>query len=380
MRLRTLLVSSPHAPLEETGWNAVGVRVRAHEGFSLIGEALGEEALGFASLSRPDLLIVAWSAAFEGLLGELRAAVPEARLLLVNGPEGMEGVTSLENLEAALERIHAETDRKASARPSRGKLLVVYGAKGGSGRSQLATNLAIALVRGTARETILFDGALEHGEQDLYLNVQPPGLSGVSAAHGLEGAFAAHPTGIKLLASSSSEPTLSGARLGQLLQGLLQRDAWIVADTHPSLRELNRELLAHAERVYVPMAPDLSHLRAMQRELALCRDHGIDTSRFEFACWSERSEVSREDMARTLKRPIDWIMPYDPGRVRSAINQGIPILQSDPRGPLAKELARMVAALGESRPTMALVANHAQPWQGVLNWLRRGPAPNGFGT
>jgi Flp pilus assembly CpaE family ATPase len=350
-------------------------------GFSLIGEALGEEAIGFASLSRPDLLIVAWGAGSEALVAGLRAACPEARFLLVDGPAGMEDASSLENLDAALARIASERARTLPERPRPGKLIVVYGPKGGSGRSQLATNLAIALSRGTSRETIVLDGAFEHGEQDLFLNLQAPGLSAVTSPQRLDAALVAHPTGVKLLASNASDLPLTPDGLAPLLGWLKQRDAWTVVDTHPSLKDFNRLFLGEADRVYVPLSLDLSHLRALQRDLAACRERGIDTSRFEFVCLAERSEVTREDAARTLKRPVDWSLPHDPGRVRAAINQGIPILQSDPRGPLARELSRMVASMGESRQTMALVTTHAQqPWQGLLNWLRRGPAPNGFGA
>ena len=380
MIMRTLLVSSPQAPAADAAWTAVGAQVRANAAFSLIGEAVGEEAIGFASLSRPDLLIVAWSDGASAMIAGLRAATPEARMLVMEAPAGVDGATGHADLAAALERIATESSRTPSERPRKGKLIVVYGPKGGSGRSQLATNLAIALSRGTSRETVLFDAALEHGEQDLFLNLPPYGLAGVTAPHHLDAAMVSHPTGVKLLAAKSSDGPLASERLGQLLSWLSQRDAWIVADTHPSLQDVNAMLLREADKVFVPMNLDLSHLRALQRELAACREKGIDTSRFEFVAWSERSDVSREDAARTLKRPVDWSLPYDPGRVRAAINQGIPILQSDPRGALAKELSRMVAVMGESRQSMALVTLQAQPWQGLLNWLRRGPAPNGFGV
>jgi Flp pilus assembly CpaE family ATPase len=380
MMLRTLLVSSPQAPVDPSAWSDVGPRLRAHAGFSLIGEALGEEAIGFASLSRPDLLIVAWNARSDALMEGLQAACPEARVLLVDGPEGKDGVTSLSKLDEALDRIVAEMTRKPPERPRTGKLIVVYSPKGGSGRSQLATNLAIALSRGTSRETIVLDAGMTHGEQDLFLNLQPPGFAAITTPHRLDAALATHPSGVKLMAPTASEAPPTPERLAQILGWLQQRDAWIVADTHPSQTEVNRTLLREADRVYVPLNLDLSHLRAIQRELASCREQGIDTSRFEFVAWGERSEVSREDAARTLKRPIDWSLPYDPGRVRAAINQGIPILQSDPRGALARELTRLVAAMGEPRQTMALMTLQPQPWHGFLNWLRRGPTPNGFGA
>lgn len=380
MKLRTLLVSTAQKASEDAAWSGVAARIRAHADYSLIAEAIGEEARGFASISRPDVIILGAGSEAEALAPALRAACPEARLLILDAPEGTEGAMPESELEAALDRLVREAQLKPAPSRRPGKLLVVHSPKGGAGCSQLATNLAIALVRGTARETILLDGGLAYGEQDLFLNLSPRPLSSVSAPHHVDAALLPHPTGIKLLASLPSEPIMSMDDLARLLGWLQQRDAWIVVDTHPALGDLNRFFLREASRVYLPMFLDLSHIRALQRELASCREAGIDTSRFEFVSWGERSEVSRGDASRTLKRPIDWSLPYDPGRVRAAINQGIPILQAEPRGAMAKELARMVAALEESPRTMALVAAQSNPWQGLLNWLRRGPEPNGFGV
>lgn len=379
MTLRALLVSSPHPTPDASGWSGVGTRVRRHPRFTLIGEAFGEEAIGFASLSRPDLLIVDAATRSEAWIAGLRDSCPEARLIVV-GPVEASDVIAYTALDATLDTLAAQLSHPASERPRTGNLLVVFSPKGGSGRSQLATNLAIALSRATSRETILFDAALSHGEQDLFLNLQPQGLASLSSPHRLDAHLASHPTGVKLLASSPTESDLSLDRVKQIVSWLQQRDAWIVADTHPLLSDLNRHLLREADRVLVPFNLDLSHLRALQRVLAALREESVDTSCFELVAWGERSEVSREDAARTLKRPVDWVLPFDPGKVRAAINQGIPLLQSEPRGPLARELSRLVATMGDSCQTTALVPIATPPWQGILNWLKRGPAPNGFGA
>ncbi|HEY8468073.1 MAG TPA: hypothetical protein VIL18_00455, partial [Longimicrobiales bacterium] len=80
-----------------------------------------------------------------------------------------------EALSGALERIQRKlgaTPREGQARAP-GRLLAFFSAKGGSGSTTLATNVAIHLHRLTGKPTLLVDLDLELGEVALFLGVQP---------------------------------------------------------------------------------------------------------------------------------------------------------------------------------------------------------------
>jgi pilus assembly protein CpaE len=264
------------------------------------------------------------------------------------------------------------------ARP--GKIIACYSPKGGAGRSTLAVNLAIALFRATGRETILVDGACFHGDLDLFLNLQPQqGLASVLAGSRLDGALCPHPTGIKLLGWTKGDREEAAEKLRNLMHLLRQRDAWVVVDTHPALREANRVVLELSDRVYVPMFLDIAHIRGIQRDLSQWREERLDTARFELVAWGEKSDVSRQEAGKILRRGIDFQLHADPVGARSAINQGVPLLQADPRGAFARDLDRLIASFTEPQ-TRALVEFKAvNPFEQFIAWVKKGPA-TGFGA
>ena len=256
---------------------------------------------------------------------------------------------------------------------ARGVLLACYGPKGGAGRSTLATNLAIALRQATARETLLFDAACQFGELDLFLNLQPRlGIPTVLGGGHLDAALTPHPTGLHLLGWTKSDRSVSPEKLKGLLQNLRQRDAWIVIDTHPALNEINRVVLELADRIFVPFFLDLAHLRALQRDLTLLTEGGCDVGRAELVAWAEKSDLSWHDAANIIRRPISYQLPYDPEAARSAINQGVPMIQGDPHGAFAREMYKLIEPLLGPRSTALVSLQH--PLSGLLAWFRRGTA------
>ncbi|HEY9899504.1 MAG TPA: hypothetical protein V6D00_10010 [Pantanalinema sp.] len=371
--------------------------IRGLEGCDLIGEVHeGEAGIHFASLCQPDLVLVGMSDQTLDTARRLQAVAPWARLVALGTPEDEGGRLALmqagvsdfvstserASLIQLLERLAAPDTvpdgLNDGATP--GKIITCYGPKGGAGRSTLAVNLAIALFRTTGRETLLVDGALHHGDLDLFLNLQPQqGIASVLAGSRLEGALCPHPSGIKLLGWTKGDHDQSPDKLRSLLHLLRQRDAWVVVDTHPALREVNRTILELSDRVYLPMFLDIAHIRSIQRDLALWREERLDTARFELVAWGEKSDVSRQEAGKILRRGIDLALHADPVSARSAINQGVPVLQADPRGALARDLDRMITAFTEPQTRALVQLKPANPFEQFVAWFKKGPA-TGFGA
>ncbi len=370
--------------------------LRAHAACQVIGEVTdGEDGLHFASLSQPDLVVLGLSGDALDTVRRLGATVPWAKLMVVglelDDPRRLSfiqaGVSECvpaedaKALKAAIERLaKPEPGPELNGDQRLGRLVAVYSPKGGIGRSTLATNLAIGLYRATGRETILLDGAFHLGDLDLMLNVQPQqGIASVLSGSRLDGALASHPTGIKLLGWTRGDRHIKTDKLKSLLLWLKQRDCWVVADTHPAMPETNRTILAHADRTFVPMGLDVTQIRALQRDFADLQEAGVDTRGFELVTWGEKSDVSRQEAAKILKRSLDWVLPHEPSAARHAINQGIPILQADPRGALAREVERLVLTFGEASTTAIVPLKAGNPFGQLVSWLRKGPAA-GYGA
>ncbi|MBO9542263.1 hypothetical protein J7643_16865 [bacterium] len=371
--------------------------IRNLENCQLIGEVHeGEAGIHFASLCQPDLVLVGISEDTLGTARRLQTVAPWAKVVALGTPEdeasrlalmqaGVSDFVPTEeraSLIQLLERLAApETVPEGlDDGPHPGKVIACYSPKGGAGRSTLAVNLAIALFRATGRETILVDGACFHGDLDLFLNLQPPqGIASVLAGGRLDGALCPHPTGIKLLGWTKGDREEAPEKLRNLVHLLRQRDAWVVVDSHPALRAINRVILELSDRVYVPMFLDIAHIRALQRDLAQWREDRLDTARFELVAWGEKSDVSRQEAGKILRRGIDFQLQADPVGARSAINQGVPMLQAEPRGAFARDLDRLIASFTEPQTRALVQLKAANPLEQFIAWIKKGPA-TGFGA
>lgn len=388
--LRTLLLA------DDATRDRYRAHLRDHADCQVIGEVTdGEDGLHFASLSQPDLVVMGLSPDALETVRRLNATVPWAKLLVLglelDDPRRLSfiqaGVAECvppedsKALKAAIERLaKPEPAPEGLGDPRPGRLIACYSPKGGVGRSTLATNLAIGLYRATGRETILVDGGFHLGDLDLMLGLQlQQGIASVLAGSRLDGALAPHPTGIKLLGWTRGDRHIKTDKLKSLLTWLKQRDCWVVVDTHPGMPETNRVILASADRTFVPMGLEVTQIRALQRDLVDLQEAGVDTRGFELVAWGEKSDVSRQEVAKILKRPLEWVLPHEPVTARHAINQGIPMLQADPRGALARELERMVLTLGEASTTALVPLKAGNPFGQLMSWLRKGPAA-GYGA
>src|SRR5690606_7806138 len=120
-------------------------------------------------------------------------------------------------IEAAIEQFAGdvlERSRRVPAVPAQeddsevGKVVVVTSAKGGSGKTVTATNLALLLTRHQGKRVVLVDADLQFGDCCLVLQLEPR-FTMVNAAHEmhhldsamLDSLLTEHPSGLKVLAA-----------------------------------------------------------------------------------------------------------------------------------------------------------------------------------
>src|SRR5690606_7500741 len=93
-------------------------------------------------------------------------------------------------------------------RSEEGRIITVMSAKGGSGKTVLATNLALLLNRVPDKKVVLVDADLQFGDVCLVLQLEPR-FTMVNAAHELyhldaeliDSLLTEHPSGLKVLAA-----------------------------------------------------------------------------------------------------------------------------------------------------------------------------------
>jgi pilus assembly protein CpaF len=254
------------------------------------------------------------------------------------------------------------------------RLVVVFGAKGGLGRSAIAANLAIALARRTKKSTLLWDADWwGGGSLGSYLDLDPaPGhwRAVLLRRQGLPEALAEHASGVKLLAAPPASETMPPhpSELARLVGMLAEHHEWIVVDTtHPGLTlEPMVALWDLACAVLPVVTPDITVLHATGAILDHARSmrYPVDRVHPVLNRAGTVAELGADDVSDHLQRPLIAQVPSNVALVES-LNRGQPLLLSAPQNPVSQALVRLgqgVAALPATDLSRSLKA-----------WVSRAP-------
>ncbi|APC15222.1 hypothetical protein BLL42_05605 [Pseudomonas frederiksbergensis] len=249
-----------------------------------------------------------------------------------------------EELQAALGRMLMEAH---AGEGTTGKLIAVMNAKGGSGATMLACNLAHQLsIRGGS--TLLLDLDLQFGSVAHCLDVQTT-HSHVDVLQQIEAldnvalrGFCSHfsPT-LHVLGGRTGELCLpQDVRLEQLETLLrLARSTydWVVVDLPRQIDHLTGVTLEQADRVYIVVQQSISHLKDATRLARILReDLGLQGSRLQVVVnrYNKNSPISLKDISEALRCTDLQKLPNDYAVVSESQNTGVPLELHVPRAPI----------------------------------------------
>ncbi|OHC30167.1 MAG: hypothetical protein A2Y50_10970 [Pseudomonadales bacterium RIFCSPLOWO2_12_59_9] len=363
-----LLISSRDAValhhLEDISQRASGLQVSTR----LVSNGHTDPLYGLEQL--PDFLLLGVSHLWrEELAALLQRPAHERPPLLVCGPlnehEGMRLAmqagardflpepVAAEELLAALSRMVKETRGSSS-----GKLLAVINAKGGSGATLLACNLAHQL-SAKGGDTLLLDLDLQFGSVAHYLDVQP-NHSHVEVLQQIDGmdsmalrGFCNHfsPT-LHVLGGRENELCLPmDVRLEQLEALLhLARSSydWVVVDLPRQIDHLTGITLEQADRVFIVVQQSISHLKDASRLARILRDElGVQGSHLQIVVnrYNKAAPITLRDIAAALQCSELQKLPNDFAVVSESQNTGVPLGLQAPRAPITLALHELTIDL-----------------------------------
>ncbi len=259
-------------------------------------------------------------------------------------------------IEAAIEQFgHDVLKRRSAAKPAaaapvrseRGSIITVSSAKGGSGKTVVATNVALLLNRLPDKKVVLVDADLQFGDVCLLLQLEPR-FTMVNAAHELhqldgemlDSLLTEHPSGLKVLAAPL-EPAfaddITTAGLMQMLDILQDTYDYVVVDTASMLDELILSLIEKADQVLMVVDMDLPSVKNAKLALETLRLLKFSTQNVKLVMnrSNSKAKLDNKEIEGALKMEIAAAIPSD-AAVPNSVNEGRPIVETDPKGKVAK--------------------------------------------
>ncbi|MGQ0592859.1 MAG: AAA family ATPase [Gammaproteobacteria bacterium] len=323
----------------------------------------------------PDVLILDLSQFWETELREVMAHPERPQLIVIGPAEDNARVIRMamqagardyfthpvERAEilASVQRMAEELGAKAQRQKGKGRLTAVINAKGGSGASFLACNVAHCMASHLHMRTALLDMDLQFGTLPLYLDLTP--RDGVVAALAnadhidtvaLEGYMLKHPSGLRLLASMSEELALPWEipedRLDRLLGQVVGDFEHVVVDLPRQIDPVTHRLMERAENLLIVMQQGITHLRDAKRMVRVAtRDLAIPNDRIHLVVnrHDKNGPIGSAEIQAALKPGSLVEIPNDYRRVSEAINLGLPLCEGAKGAAVTKAIIEIAERL-----------------------------------
>ena len=349
----------------------------------------GEEAIAMAMDLRPDIVVMDINmpgmdgvAAAEQISQRLpslpivmmsvhgeadqlrRALTAGAREFLVKPFSADEFTTTIRRVHereaARREQLQAATPVSAgptSDNPDEHQVIAVFSPKGGSGRTTVATNLALAIHRETGGRVCLVDANLQFGDVGVLLNLNPKNRSVMDAVEGgepdgdlIESVVIDHSTGIRVLLAP---PTPEGADLvgaptmRKIVEHLRTTHDYVVVDLPAGLTDHSLALMDLADQIVLLTALEITSIKNVRLFLEVADQ--LEYDRHKVRLVVNRADAALgiriADIEASIRRPIDGTIVSDGRLAVLAVNRGVPFVVSHPDGPLSKDIMKLAKTL-----------------------------------
>ncbi len=230
----------------------------------------------------------------------------------------------------------------------RGQLVAVFNPKGGVGKTTISTNLAAMLTeRGQRVLLVDADTVTGHVSTSLGMDAVPTVVD--AWRDELDGGpvlpffdlASAHSSGLRILpltASPIHTEILDPDRVASSIASARRSVDYVIADLHPSYSPLNRAVFDKADRILVPVTPDLPAIRAVVKLRDVADELGM-RDRLSLVVNRAGSGVPTEEIEKAIGIPC-YATVRSAGQVLvKATNEGRTLVELAPREPITGDFA-----------------------------------------
>lgn len=328
----------------------------------------------------PDVLVWNLPHDADGLPAEMRIALADAHgpaivALTDSHPSrwfdealalGVDEVVCLpqppESLGMAVAKAKAMRSRRFIAAPVLAKggnrsahVFTVFSTKGGSGKTVIATNLAVCFAR-QGKRTLLIDFDMHSGDDALVLGLSPRWTildlvqsPGDLDSEKLAGFVTRHSSGVDLLPAPTrpdEEELVDVDRLEPLLGVARQSYDAVVIDTSSQFSPATLLAIDHTDSLVLVGASDVPTIKSLKIALETLELLEMDVKDVRILMNRSGARVGLDDrdVERTLRREITYTLASDKA-IPISVNRGQPVVIDAPKSRVAKSFYDMARSL-----------------------------------
>jgi pilus assembly protein CpaE len=259
-----------------------------------------------------------------------------------------------------------QTPKSAVSEPrngdQQGRIVAVFGPKGGVGRTTLAVNMAVAAATELGQRTCLVDASFQFGDVGVLLNLNPKNKSIADLIPELESGepesldtfIINHSAGIRvLLAPPSPEMAelITPHAIKRMLEALRATHDLVVVDCMSSFNETTLAILDLADTVLTMLSLEITSIKNIRLFLEVAEQlgYGADKVRLVLNRADSSLGIRVADVEHSIGRRVDHTIVSDGRSVVYALNRGVPFFLSNREAQVSQDVLRLASAVVGTR-------------------------------
>ncbi len=239
----------------------------------------------------------------------------------------------------------------------KGRVITLIAAKGGTGRSVLATNLAVSLHKQSGKRVLVTEATTMPGDLAATFSIAPRyTLIDILSPGGdieigvLEQVATEHNSGVFVLPSTVDYEIgeVEPIRMRSLLRLARQNFDYIVVDTGELQDPLTEVAVAETDTLLLVTSPDLLTLhRTVKFYAALVKEEERAVEEIMLVLNNDGlpGGIRKSVLEQLLNERLEHTIAYDPVAVMESIRRGVPLVILNERSNIAKDIGRLASVL-----------------------------------
>lgn len=256
-----------------------------------------------------------------------------------------------------IERVDALLSNNSAGRGglSKGFVLVLFGFRGGVGKTTLAVNLASSLRRISQKEVCLVDLTSSSGQAVAHMRLQARSswldlpMDGKFGWDELKERLMLHPSGLRVLAAPTlpQAPTVPTAELAnQVVKLTREHMAFTVIDAPGVFSPAFEKVVTEADMALHVISPEVVAVQTAVQVNRVLRKAGINVKRKSHILnqTTPDAQLPQSAVERGLNSRVSFLVGYDVNQSR-AMAQGVPLALTSAQSSIPTVVKRMAEAI-----------------------------------